>query len=340
MKFFDVKSGSIIISVYLLLIISGCGCKKEKNPVKFPKGIFPDSLYNLVNLNSKYDDYNLNLYYLGSTYPLIFSSNRGNSGVSFDFVQGSVTFSFDQTNGNFTLTGEITNDPYYGTIIGKANSSGNDFGPYGFFSSNDGYEYLLFASETSSNGLDLFYVKNLPSYGTSALVVSGPYPVKIVNTSFNDAYLALDANGDSLYFCSDRSGDYDIYVHKRNTAEITDIFLGHDFEVSVKADSINTIYNEKAPFVYKNIMFFCSDRPGGLGGYDIYYSVFKNRKWSSPFNPGPPLNSSSDEFRPVIVSNQDFSNQAIIFSSNRPGGKGGFDLYFAGFTLPASLTGH
>ncbi|MBP7731265.1 MAG: PD40 domain-containing protein [Bacteroidales bacterium] len=338
MKYFNIESEVIVIIFFILLIVSGSGCKKEKDPVKFSRGIFPDSLYNLININSKYDDYNSHLYYMGSTYPLIFSSNRGSNGSSFDFVQGSITFSFDQTNGNFAITGEITNDLYYGTIINKANSLGNDFGPYGFFSSNDGYEYLLFASETPDNSLDLLYVKNLPSYSTTAPLVSGPFPVKIFNTAFNDAYITFDTNGDSLYFCSDRLGDYDIYVHKRDTAGITDIFLGQDFEASEKADSINTIYNDKAPFVNKNIMFFCSDRLDGLGGYDIYYSVFKNGKWSSPFNPGPPINSSYDEFRPVIITHQDFSNQAIIFSSNRPGGKGGFDLYFIGFSLAASTT--
>ncbi|HOU96173.1 MAG TPA: hypothetical protein PLN06_06040 [Bacteroidales bacterium] len=338
MKYFNVESEAVVVIFCILLIISSSSCKKEKNPVKFPRGIFPDSLYNLSSINSEYDDYNINLFFLGNTYPLIFSSNRGSNGGSFDFVQGSITFSFDQTNGNFAISGEITNDVYFGTIINKANSSGNDFGPYGFFSSNDGYEYLLFASETPDNGLDLFYVKNLPSYSTTAPVVSGPFPVRIFNTSFNDAYITFDTNGDSLYFCSDRSGDYDIYSHKRNTAEITDNFLAHDFEASFKVDSINAAFNDKAPFVNKNIMFFCSDRPGGLGGYDIYYSVLKNGKWSSPFNPGPPINSSYDEFRPVIITHQDFLNQAIIFSSNRPGGKGGFDLYFIGFSLAASTT--
>jgi hypothetical protein len=45
---------------------------------------------------------------------------------------------------------------------------------------------------------------------------------------------------------------------------------------------------------------------------------------------GPGVNSSADEFRPVIGMDPDFLNLFIMFSSNRPGGKGGFDIYFRG----------
>jgi hypothetical protein len=86
--------------------------------------------------------------------------------------------------------------------------------------------------------------------------------------------------------------------------------------------------------IFKNIMFFVSDRPGGLGGFDLYYSIFNNGNWSSPVNMGPDFNSSSDEYRPVIGYLPDFTNYFIMFSSNRPGGKGGYDLYFRGLKLP------
>jgi hypothetical protein len=73
-----------------------------------------------------------------------------------------------------------------------------------------------------------------------------------------------------------------------------------------------------------------------LGGYDLYYSVFRNGNWSSPVNMGPKINSASDEYRPIIGSSPDFTNNFIIFSSNRPGPdvKGGFELYFRGYTFP------
>lgn len=52
-------------------------------------------------------------------------------------------------------------------------------------------------------------------------------------------------------------------------------------------------------------------------------------RWGAPRNLGLTVNSASDEFRPSVSP-----HELLIFSSNRPGGKGGFDLYFAHFTAP------
>ena len=42
------------------------------------------------------------------------------------------------------------------------------------------------------------------------------------------------------------------------------------------------------------------------------------------------FNTEYDEFRPIVRSQWDFRNDFMLFSSNRPGGKGGFDLYYVG----------
>ena len=322
-----------LIPVFILFISMLTGCKKE-NPIKFPKGIFPDSVYALSGINSEYDDYNMNIPTIDGILPVIFSSNRATQGGKFDLVQGRISFSFVQTDGNFILNSEMTNDIYYGTIISKANSSGNDFGPYSYFSSNDGFEYLILSSETNENGLDFFYLKNLPRFGGSVPSVYGPYPLTLINTSQNEAYIAFDFNSDSIYFCSDREGVFNIYVQGKNPGITTDLFFNRPFEPAVKVDSINSSYNDKTPFIYMNIMVFTSDRPGGLGGFDIYYSVFSNGKWRTPVNPGPPVNSPANEYRPVIITQGDFTNQALLFSSDRAGGKGGYDLYFTGYSFP------
>ena len=81
-------------------------------------------------------------------------------------------------------------------------------------------------------------------------------------------------------------------------------------------------------------MVFTSDRPGGFGGFDLYYSLFRNGKWNSPVNFGPKINTSSDEYRPLLGFYSGFENIYLIFSSDRPGGLGGFDLYFTGLEVP------
>ena len=48
---------------------------------------------------------------------------------------------------------------------------------------------------------------------------------------------------------------------------------------------------------------------------------------------GPKINSEKDEYRAIVISTYEFENDLIVFSSNRDGGSGGFDLYYAGIKI-------
>ena len=314
----------------LVIFLPLTQCKKTQNPIKYEKGTFPDSIINLTGINSAWDDYNLNLYVLGKSLPLVFSSNRGSSGGQFDLVQGSVSYVFDQTTGDFGISGEITNDPFLARLISKANTPENDFGPYRLYSPIDGYEYMLLSSVNASGNLDFFYTKNLPAFGTSVPEVNGPFPVNLLNSGSDEVYICFDTNQDSAYFSSNADGNFDIYLHKKPGEINIDTWLNLTFESSARVDALNSSGDDKCPFIYRRTMVFASNRSGGLGGYDLYYSVFSNGQWSTPVNFGPEINSSSDEYRPVLGSDEDYANIFLMFSSNRPGGQGGFDLYFTG----------
>lgn len=330
------KSAGIISALLVSLIILSTitGCKKTGNPIKFPIGTFPDSVYNLAGLNTQYDDYNSTLYKLGGSFSIIFSSNRGSSGGQFDLVQGSFGFQFDQTNGDFNVSSNIVNDPFFASLISKANTTGNDYGPLGHFSTSDGFEYLFLSSQNAGGPLDLYYLKNQPRFNNSIPPVSGPYPITKFNTAFNEGYISFDFNEDSAYFSSDRNGDFDIFVNTKLIGEPLSSWMGSAFVASTPVDSINSEYNEKCPFVFKNVMVFTSDRPGGVGKFDIYYSIFRKGKWSSPVNMGTEINTESDEYRPILGNFPGFKNLFMIFSSDKPGGVGMFDLYFTGATFP------
>ncbi|MBQ8704404.1 MAG: PD40 domain-containing protein [Bacteroidales bacterium] len=73
------------------------------------------------------------------------------------------------------------------------------------------------------------------------------------------------------------------------------------------------------------ILYFVSDRPGGMGGMDIWYALVRDGVASEPVNLGPQVNSASDEMTPFY----DQLNGVLYFSSDRAGGKGGFDIYCA-----------
>ena len=71
-------------------------------------------------------------------------------------------------------------------------------------------------------------------------------------------------------------------------------------------------------------MFFvqCSNREN-IGSCDIYYSIRKGDKWTTPINLGEPANSRYWESNPVMSPTGDM----IYFTSNRPGGLGRKDIW-------------
>jgi len=323
----------LVISILITIGFSG-GCKKAEDPVKFPTGTFPVTVMNLQEFNTAYDDYNVGLYQLSGSSPIIFSSNRKSSGGQFDLEQGGLAFTFDQTNGTFEMEASMLNNTFLDRLISKAQTPGNDFGPFRFFSSIDGFEYMVLSSVNTQGNLDLYYVRNRPLYGTTLPDVEDRSPVKIFNTASDDAYFCLDSNQDSAYYTSDRNGNFDIYIHNRPEEMEISTWFNKEFTNSTVVDSVSSSGNDKCPMVFRKVMVFASDKPGGLGGYDLYYSLFKKGKWGAPVNLGPGINTSSDEYRPVIGYHPDFSNYFLMFSSSRPGGKGGFDLYFTGIEFP------
>ncbi len=332
----NIKIKLLILTIFsqLTAAVLLSGCLKSEVNVLYDQGTFPDTVVNLLDLNTVYDDYNTSNTQLNGYAILVFSTNRASSGGQFDLEQGVLSFIFDKTSGAFAMGAAITDDGFLAKLIEKSVTPKNDFGPYRAYSALDGYEYMILSSVNSSGDLDFFYLKNRPPYGTNIPDIEGPFPVKLFNTSSDDAYMSFDNNLDSAYFNTNLSGDFDIYVHQRPAEKDLQSWFNLDYAPSVRVDSINSAFNDKCPNVFKNIMVFTSDRPGGFGGYDLYYSIFRKGKWSSPVNMGERINSEADEYRPLLGYHYDFTNFFMIYSSNRSGGLGGFDLYFTGVNFP------
>ena len=72
----------------------------------------------------------------------------------------------------------------------------------------------------------------------------------------------------------------------------------------------------------KQRLYFCSDMPGGYGGWDIYYCEQENNSWGEPILMGEQVNTVFDEIFPSV------SKGSLIFSSDGlKRGQGGFDNY-------------
>ena len=74
-------------------------------------------------------------------------------------------------------------------------------------------------------------------------------------------------------------------------------------------------------------LVLASDRPGTVGGQDLWVATRKSvhRAWSPPQNLGPLVNSTSVENFPALSAD----GESLYFTSSRPGGFGGSDLYVA-----------
>ncbi len=151
-----------------------------------------------------------------------------------------------------------------------------------------------------------------------------------INTSDDEYWPSTTVDGQTLMFTRQVLNGYNQFGMS-NSQE--------DFYISSHSDSgwtkainagepLNTKSNEGAQTLSSNgnyMYFTACERSGGLGSCDIYFSAYANGHWSIPYNLGSPVNTKSWESTPSISSDGNF----LIFSSNRPGGSGGKDLWFS-----------
>ena len=142
------------------------------------------------------------------------------------------------------------------------------------------------------------------------------------NPSFND-------DGSVIYFSSNQTGSlggFDIWKTKLEKGKWS-IPVNLGILVNTKSDEINPfiVQDEK-----ENKLYFSSDRDGGFGGFDIYLTKNAFNVWQDVELQSAPINSSGNDISIVY----DDEVKTGYFSSDRNGGKGGFDLYrFTPFNL-------
>ncbi len=93
-------------------------------------------------------------------------------------------------------------------------------------------------------------------------------------------------------------------------------------------DNINTKWNETHASITADgkRLYFASDRKGGLGGYDIWYSdLLGNGKWGKAVNMGPNINTKIDEDSPFPSAD----GSTLFFASQGHESMGGFDIFYS-----------
>lgn len=327
---------SILLFLVIALLLNSCLPKCDD----YIEGSLPETAVNLEEFNSEYDDYNSTAAPQGSYIPLCFSTNRNSEGENFDIVYEPMSINFDKITGNITVLNNFDSwESYHNEFkvlqnaLDIINTDGDELGPYFLLNRNTSFgDYYFLFMYASNTGGDFQIGFTYNSNSTSDFELS--QEIAFLNSPYDDLYPAFDMYYRKIYFCSDRNNDvFNIYSAEiirdveQLVAELTD---NPEREITLN-ETLSSDYNDKCPYIYGRAMVFTSDRPGGEGGYDLYYSIFTEDEWSEPVNFGPDINSPYDEYRPIIVNDGvDYYNDMMIFSSNRPGGKGGFDLYYVG----------
>lgn len=305
----------------LLLVLAGCNSYKYDYDI-----VITDTAANLRGLNSIYDDYNSDLPYPAERTDIHFSSNRNGKRGGFDIVAGLMDFSYHKKDDKLNVTIPDNASPWRlsEAVYQKVNTEDNEYGPYTYPTGNDAL--FMYASGTEGNYTIKFVeILNWQS-APDGQEVSDAITVSGINDIGENLYPSVSTDNMELFFCSNRNDTvFSIYSAKYNSKISKQSLISGGIAKIEKNVVVSSKYDDKCPFVKDDVMVFASNRPGGFGGYDLWYSRVENNSWTEPKNLGGKINSGYDEYRPVVF--QVLERDLMVFSSNRPEGKGGFDLY-------------
>lgn len=311
-----------LIILLILLTITVTGCEPDYD---FDYDIVvTDEPLNLRGLNSSFDDYNSDLPYPGQRTDIIYSSDRNDAGRNFDLVKGLLEFSYHEKDDKLNVT-VPTNDVsriFSESFFQKINTNDNEYGPCSYHKGED----ILFMYSSEEEGRDKIKFADITRWNYADQQIGDPVTMATINDFGDNLYPTQTSSPSELIFCSNREDTVFNILSATYRSEISaQVLTAGELEKIEKIATLSSPYDDKCPFIKDDLIVFSSNRPGGYGGFDLYYSHFVNNAWTTPVNFGEKTNSASDEYRPVQFEAVGFD--LMIFSSNRPGGKGGFDLY-------------
>ncbi len=253
------------------------------------------------------------------------------------FYKDKIVFSSSRDSTNLrTRIYKWNEQPYLNLFFADTVGQGTDLMKVAAFSENINSKYHEAVVAFSADGNTLYFTRNNYTNKNLGTDADGMNHLKLYTATltneewgnvqevpFNSedysvGQPALSADGKQLYFVSDMPG----------TIGGTDIFvvdiLGAGSYSSPRnvGPTINTIGREMFPFLTENKLYFASDGHAGLGGLDVFESIFDGT-FSAPVNLGQPLNGQRDDFAYIV----DETTQKGYFSSNREGGMGDDDIY-------------
>ena len=190
-----------------------------------------------------------------------------------------------------------------------------------------GNKYLVSSTKTDTakvKGVNLHTSRLF--YGTlknDSLDQLTPVVLPVAGISDNQGVASFTADGNRIYFTQWKKEKGRIvsniyYIINRGDSGWTKPALLP--EVNIDG------FSSKQPFCSADgvFLYFASDRPGGSGGFDIWYApIYEDGSAGSPVNAGPGINTAGDEQAPFYHT----SSGTMVFATNGRPGMGGYDLF-------------
>lgn len=304
------------------------GCTKSKiwseNPTRY-------EVENLKKFNTKQDEWAVRWGNPEKQNQLIFTSNREGStgkgtdqwtGVSFSDIYKSDKPKSKNTSwpGEWSPVTPLDESESLNSGVNEGEASANKKGSAIYLTKCPQDKKVVYGC----------YIYSSQKKGKS---FAEPVKVELGPDSFNYVHPFIMPDELTIYFASNRPGGYggyDLYkaTRSKKTAKFTNITnLG---------PNVNTPGQEVFPTMRgDNELYFSSDGHPGMGGLDIFVSELKDGQFQPAENMMVPINSCWDEIGMIFDETESLDPKSKspylakgYFSSNRPGGRGGDDIYY------------
>ena len=144
-----------------------------------------------------------------------------------------------------------------------------------------------------------------------------------LNTDFDEGVCSFSPDGRTMYLTQCKTDpDFPRYA-AIVTSSRSDAAWSKANELKLTRDTLSA-YAHPAVSPDGQWLYFVSDMPGGMGGYDIWRVRLTTSGTGGVENLGAPVNTPGDELFPTFRPNGD-----LYFSSNGHEGMGGLDIYIA-----------
>lgn len=164
------------------------------------------------------------------------------------------------------------------------------------------------------------------SYGTAGLRTPEPLGSNVNGKDVHSANITISNDGTRAYFNRCAYSNYklrcDVWMSEYRNNKWS---KARKLSAPLNAEQ----YSTTQPFVTTDsvsgydLLYFSSDRPGGLGGLDLWFCIIKDGQPQQPVNLGSIINTPGDEITPFYHQ----STGTLYFSSDWHYGLGGFDVF-------------